>query len=141
MSLHLDAMVIGTRSAAATIAVYGQGPYAQAVAALVGMRGHKVGLLGQSLARGVKCEIWTDANAYYTTACAFQQAPELASLKSAEAVIMAVPATAYGDAFEEVGHHLVSGQTIFIFGAAFGAALEAERILSRRRDLSISIVE
>jgi hypothetical protein len=141
MSLPVDAVAVGTRSSAATIVVYGQGPFAQAAGALVGMRGHRVSMLRQTAVPVRKCEIWTDANAHYTTACAFHATAELSAVRNAEAVIVAVPATAYGEAFEDLCPHLSSGQTIFIFGAAFGAALEAERILSRRQDLSVFIVE
>jgi opine dehydrogenase len=121
--------------------VYGQGVLAEAVAALIGIRGHQVALVGTREGVARRCEITTDANVHYTTACAVQALPDLGGLRGAEAVVVAVPATAYGATFEELFPYLSSGQTVFIVGAVLGAALEVETFLSSRSDLMISVVE
>src|SRR6185437_16097576 len=139
--MRVEAVAVGTRSSACAIAVYGQGVLAEAVAALIGIRGHQVALVGTREGVARRCEITTDANVHYTTACAVKALPDLCGLRGAEAVVVAVPATAYGATVEELFPHLASGQTVFIVGAALGAALEFESLLSRRGDLMISVVE
>jgi hypothetical protein len=139
--MRVEAVAVGTKSSAAGVAVYGRGPQVEAVAALIGLRGHRVALLGTERGIAKKCDITTENNVRYTTAFAAESAAALGSVKNVEVIVVSCPATSYGEVFEDLLPHFVSGQTIFLMGAAIGAALEVDMLLRSRKDLSVNLIE
>jgi hypothetical protein len=129
------------RTSQATIAVLGEGPFAEAVGALLSARNHRVLSLNTQINVNKRYDL-TLQNRSRVTNTYNMTAASLSAARSSDAIIVAVPATRYDATFESLANHLNSGQVVFIAGAAFGAALQAEAIMQKnRKDLAVSIVE
>jgi hypothetical protein len=140
--MRIPAVAVGGTQSAATIAVYANGTFGEAVAAFLALQGNRVAVLGVEQSHALQCEMYTQTRARYSSTVLIEAARNMAAAAACDTVVIAVPATTYSAAFEDLSMHLKSGQTIFIVGAAIGASLEAAHLLSsRRRDLSVRIIE
>lgn len=139
--MRVETVAQGVRSLPATIAVFGNGAFAEAVGALLAARSHRVLSLNARQNLQKRYDLLLENRAHYTSTYTMA-ASDLSYVKTADAIVVAVAATKYDTAFESLAEHLNSGQVIFIAGAAFGAALQGERILAGlRKDLAVSVVE
>lgn len=140
--MRVPAVAIGVPQTTASIAVYAGGVYGEAVAAVLAMRGNTVRLIGTQSQAASTCDIVTRSRARYTSNVEFLYDDNYSSLRSHNTIVLACSATSYGDALESICRSLNSGQTIYIVGAALGAALEVGYFLEgRRQDLNLNIVE
>lgn len=139
--MRVPAVAIGSNQSSSSVAIFSYGELGQATAGLLASAGHRVQVLGT--APPPNCEITTQNNARYSSIINVET-PENArqAVRESEAVLACVGGTEYGAMCEDLAPNLASGQTLFLVGAAFGAALEVDHRLSRiRGDLSLNIVE
>ncbi len=142
--MRVPAVALGINQSAATAVVYGSGAFGCAAAGLLAVAGSRVKFAGQSYfdVLPVECDLLTEGRARFTSNIQIEQVSDLTEMRSSDVVMVAVAATEYGAVAEDLAPVLISGQTVFILGAAFGASLEIASILDRRRaDLSINLVE
>jgi hypothetical protein len=141
--MRVPALAVSATQTAATVAVFGYGEFGQATAGLLAATGHRVRLLGGITAVTSKCQYTTQDNAHHTAGVDFETPTDIRqTLRHAQCIVASVNGTEYGALCEDLVPVLSSGQTLYLVGAAFGAALEVEHTLGRKRsDLALNIVE
>lgn len=140
--MRVPAATIGVTSSVTSASVYGFGAFGRAVAGWLAASGHHTRLLGDNNFVPLDCDLWTQARTHFSGSVSIDAASDLSVCRGDAAVLVAVPATEYGGVAEDLADILVSGQTVFIIGAAFGASLEMAQIIERKRqDLAINLIE
>jgi hypothetical protein len=140
--MRVPAVTVGVTTSVSAASVYGSGEFGRAVAGWLAAAGHRIRLVGDNHLVPQDCDLWTQGRTHFSGAISIDADSDLTACRMDAAIVVAVPATEYGAVAEDLADTLVSGQTVFIVGAAFGAALEMAQIIERsRQDLAISLIE